>query len=177
MVSIGPYTQSLNFTHQFDLYPAKVAKPRPRNSLWGLLELNPEFSSFRDIVKISKMEGIFNDPQTDLTLFVPSNSYLNLPPGYLENMDLLTAKKLVSFATLNRQISLSLITAEPVIQFITKLPANKLYVTTMNCMTTLQGNTRLLYGDIQVDNGVVHVIDRILIPSRLSTASYFAQTY
>ena len=70
MVSIGPYTQSLNFTHQFDLRTAKVAKARPRNSLWGMLEVNPEFSAFREIVKTAKMEGIMNDPQTGLTLFV-----------------------------------------------------------------------------------------------------------
>lgn len=177
MVSIGPYTQSLNFTHQFDLRPAKVAPARPRNSLWGMLQVNPDFSAFREIVRTAKMEGILDDPQTDLTIFVPSDSYLALPPGYLENMDLLTARKLVNFACLNRKISLRLVTAQPVIEFVTKLPANKMYVTTLNCATTLNERALLLYGDVQVDNGIIHVVDRLLVPSRLGTASYYNQTY
>lgn len=177
MVSIGPYTQSLNFTHQFDLHPAKVAPARPRNSLWGALQTNPKFSAFRSIVERAKMEGILNDPQTDLTLFVPSDDYLDPPPGYLENMDMLTARKLVQFATLNRKISLALVRASPVIQLVTKLPANKLYVTTLNCRTVLNGGAVLLHGDVEVDNGMIHVVDRIMVPSRLTTAGYYSQTY
>ncbi len=177
MVSIGPYTESLNFTHQFDLHPAKVAKPKPRNSLWGMLETNPEFSAFKRIVSKAKMEGHLNDPQTDLTLFVPSDRYLDLPPGYLENMDLLTARKMVNFAALNRKIPLSLITAQPVIKLVTRLAANKMYVTTLNCRTVLHGATNLLYGDIEVGNGLIHVVDSILVPNRLTTASYYSQAY
>ena len=177
MVSIGPYSESLNFTHQFDLHPAKVSKPKPRNSLWGLLQINPEFSAFKEIVKKAKLDGKLDDPQTNLTLFVPSNSYLNLPPGYLENMDTLTARKLVNFSCLNRKISLKLIKAQPVIKFITKLPTNKLYVTNLNCQTVLHGDTILLYGDIEVDNGLIHVIDKIMVPTTLSTASYYSQAY
>lgn len=177
MVSIRPYSESLNFTHQFNLHPAKVSKPKPRNSLWGLLQINPEFSAFRRIVQTAKLDGKFDDPQTNLTIFVPSDSYLDLPPGYLENMDMLTARKLVNFASLNRKISLQLIRAQPVIQLVTKLPANKLYITNLNCRTTLHGDTLLLYGDIEVDNGLIHVVDKIMVPSRLETASYYSQTY
>jgi uncharacterized surface protein with fasciclin (FAS1) repeats len=177
MVSIGPYTESLNYTHKFNLCSAKAEKPNCRNTLMGMLEKNSDFSTMKNLVKKAKLEGIYDSLQSDLTLFIPSDKSLNLPPNYIKNMDLLTARKLVKFLTLNRKIYLSIIQAQPVISLVTKLPSSMMYITNLDCRTIIHECTLLLYGDIEVDNGLIHVIDNLPSLSRLTTASYFSQTY
>jgi len=177
MTAITPSTESLNFTHQFNFCFPQNKKKLPRNTVWEVLQQNPDFSSMKKLIEIAKLEYIYDSPQSNLTLFVPTDQHLKLPPGYIENMNILTARKLVQLMTLNRKIDLSLIQGSPVISLVTKLPTNKMYITTVDCQTIIHHNTRLLYGNIETENGIIHVVDKIPIPDRNTTASYYSQTY
>ena len=172
MTANGPNTQSYNYTHMF--WKEDLRGPRPKlytnpNTIMSVLENNYDFSMFSYIIKLAKFEGLFNDCQADVTLFVPSDIEIkkNNPDMYsmVENMDESTAKSIVLFSTLNRKINLDLLSQSPMKYVFTQNTTNKLLLETYENRTYLnRGNAKIIRPDINLSNGMIHIINNILIP-------------
>ena len=78
------------------------------NSVLGFVQKNPNYSTFAQILKISGLESIYNDPQLNSTVFVPSDKHLKNNVN-IHGMDQGTAAGIVKFSTLNRVIDSKLI--------------------------------------------------------------------
>lgn len=169
MVSIGPYSESYNYRHMFDFQdisgPCPTLKVR-KNSIMGIIQNNPDFSHFHEIVKLAKMEGKLNEPQFNSTLFIPSDKFLNTlySPCYFEKMDNGTASQIIKFSTLYKIIDKSLLQSSPSSWFITQNKISRLYVSNINGRTALNQCVGVVHFNIQADNGLIHVVDDLLIP-------------
>ena len=168
MTSIGPYTQSYNFTHMWDIRDLRGCLPKKgycENSLMDIIAKTPGFSKFKYIIKLAKMDGIYNADQADFTLFVPSDKALaDLPEGVLTNMDDATARNIVMASTLNRRITGELLADSPACSFITRSRINKLWVTNISGQTYLNNDIKVVDTDIEASNGLIHVVDGLIWP-------------
>lgn len=165
MTSIGPNTQSYNFTHMYDIpdlrgkYPMSIECP---NTLTTMIHQNPDFKKFSYILKKSGLENIYRDSQANFTLFVPSDKVL--PEHVIMNMDKCTAINIVKASCLDRKITSELLENSPACYFLTKNPPNRLFITNMNGRTFINNNINIIQKDILANNGIIHVIDKLIIP-------------
>lgn len=168
MTSIGPYSQSLNFTHMFNFrdlrgcYPKEVLEP---NSISGIISRHPETKKFSYILNLSNLQGIYNDCQANFTVFVPSDIAIkNLPEGVFTNMDLSTARHIVLTSSLNNRITTDILQDSPASYLYTRDPPNRLYVTNISGKTLINNSINVLNGNINATNGIIHIIDSLIWP-------------
>lgn len=168
MTSIGPYTQSNNFTHMFsipDLRSCKKLKEYHPNSLMDIITTNKNFTKFKYIVKLAKLESILESPQTDLTIFIPNDKDLkHIPEGVFINMDISVAKHIVKSSMLNRKIPSEILKHSLAAFYNTKDPNNKLYISNNSNKTYINNSINIINFDIQATNGMIHVIDNLIYP-------------
>jgi uncharacterized surface protein with fasciclin (FAS1) repeats len=164
MVSIGPNSQSNNFTHMFDfvdLRGKKIKKVQDKNSLMGIINENPEFSKFKYIVEKAMMTDILESMQTNLTLFIPSDSKIKY---FFDNMDVSFARHIIKTSMLNKKIPSELLEDSPFSFFNTNDPFNKLLISNINGETFINNNIKIIQKDIIATNGIIHIIDNLILP-------------
>ena len=167
MTAIGPYTESRNYRFMFNLPDLRGATPHvsgcPNTVLEYLRKNNQDYSGFLHIIKTAEMEDIFAQPQFWRTVFVPADKYLDMEA--VKNIDQGTAKSIINFSTLSRNIDGALLAATPASYFMTEyktLP--QLLVTNISGITQLNGCANVVKFDVKLSNGLIHVIDRPLVP-------------
>lgn len=170
MTSSGPYSQSYNFTHMFDFTDLK-GNPQKRipnkNSLLDIIEKNKDFSNFYYMLKKCEYDEIFNDIQANFTVFVPSDKFMklnNISESIFTNMDLLTSRSIVRNSMLNNRIPSEVLTDSPSAYYYSIDKNNRLFITNINNKTTINNNIKVIYKDILATNGIIHVIDNLIIP-------------
>ena len=176
MVSLSPNSESYDYSHMYNMGDNRGPKPVLNinsNSILGFLT-NYNFYKFAYVVRLARLENLFNDPQADVTLFVPSEFENNITENMLKNMDESTAKSIVLFSTLNRKINYDLLSQSPSKYVFTQNTSNKLYLETFNGSTYLNNRqSKIIRPDIMLDNGIIHIISNFIIPdSFINTGSY-----
>jgi len=182
MTSSGPYTPYLNFTHMFNIpdlrgpLPIKLSSP---NTLLNIIQLHPDFQKFYHLIKLANLENILNDIQADFTMFVSSDKALSRIIGddIFTNMDILTARAILRSSMLNNRISSEVFKDSPCAYYNTVDQANRLCITNVNGETYINNtakvnninknlgkNAKVIYKDIVATNGIIHVIDNLIIP-------------
>jgi uncharacterized surface protein with fasciclin (FAS1) repeats len=169
MVSIGPNSQSFNMSHMWhipDLRRCKTQENEPLpNSLWSVIQSNPDFSKFKYMVELAKFESIFNDLQANFTLFIPSDQALiGINENIFINMDDSTARHIIKTSTLERKIPSEILEASPASYFITRSAPNKLFITNISNITYINNCINIIYKDWECSNGIIHVIDKLILP-------------
>jgi hypothetical protein len=169
MTSTGPYSQSNNFQHMFDLHDLRGCLPKKgecSNSLLALINNHTDFTKFKYIVKLSKLDGILNNPQADFTLFVPSDDAIQgLGEEVFINMDDATARHIVKSSMLDRKIPEELLKDSPASYFLTKDPPNRLFISNISGRTCIENDINIIHFDMQAANGIIHVIDKLIWPT------------
>ena len=166
MVSTGPYSQSNNFTHMFDFVDLRgisSIEKDDNNSLMGVINNNPNFSKFKYIVERARMNTTLSDAQSDFTLFIPLDNFISRLE--IEGMDISMARNIVKSAMLDRKITSELLEDSNSSYFFTKSKSNNLFINNMNGITYINEDIRIIQKDIITDNGIIHVIDNIILPS------------
>lgn len=168
MTSSGPYTQSYNMTHMWDITDLRGCLPKKgvcARSLTGILKNHPDFTKFNYVLELSGLDGIYNDKQANFTLFVPSDKALRyLPNGVLTNMDKATARHLIKSSTLDRIITSDLLESSQAFYVLTKDLPNRLFISNVNNKTYINGDACIVSKDLMASNGIIHVIDVLLWP-------------
>jgi hypothetical protein len=170
MVSYIPSTQSLLYNHMSSFVDYRTDKEPEicinSGSIYSIIASSPSFSKFKKIVENAKMIGIFNDIQANFTLFLPSDDYLkDFPDWFFETMDDGLAKQIINSSIIPKILKRDLLTSSPVCYFYTKNPGMRMYVTNINYITELNRCTRVVRYDINCTNGVIHLIDNLIIPN------------
>lgn len=166
MVSIGPNTQSHNFTHMFnfvDLNECPKEKKYCFLSLMDIIDKNPNFKIFKTIVKNAHMEDRLNDLQANCTLFIPADKYLkNMDEKMFSNIDRGTARKIVLSSMIKNKIPSELIEDSPAAYFCTCYSPNRLFISNISGKTYIDNHIQVIQKDIRGKNGFIHVIDKFI---------------
>ena len=166
MTSSGPYTQSYNFTHMYNLGDYKGCLPKEsfcENSLTGIINKHPDFTKFAYILKLANMEDIYNSSQANFTVFVPSDQALaHLGNDIFINMDNAFARHFIKASTLDRIITSELLSDSPASYFVTRSLQNKLFISNINDRIQINNNINVIHKDMKTDNGLIHVIDGLI---------------
>lgn len=130
---------------------------------------NPEFSILVEAVQAAGLAGMLSDPKANYTIFAPTNDAfaqaLNetgmTKAQLFNNKALLT--KILGYHVINGTMPIYAKDVKP--GNITMVSNDTLTVTTAGKLMDESGRTiTLLKTDIPATNGVVHVIDRVLMP-------------
>lgn len=183
MTSCMPYSESYNMKHMTHIRDIRGPNVRfsdsnskqsrgelkiNQSSIMGTIANNPNFSKFRYILKLSNLQGIYNDPQANFTLFVPSDKELSkIPEGVFTNMDDATARHIVHSSTLRNRITSTLLEDSPASYFVTMSRINKLFITNINGETLINNSLKVIEKNIECNNGLIHVVDGLLWPTMI----------
>jgi len=166
MTAIGPYTQSsVKYTHndpqiRFCRDDKKIAYDK--SSIMGILSRTPIFSKFARILQIAQMDGIYDQPQANFTLLAVQNT--DISDEFMETIDVGDARRIVKSSSFNRIIPSFLLEDSPVTYFMTTDEGTKLFITNLYGETMINNKIGFKNKDISASNGMIHVIDKVIIP-------------
>ena len=137
MTSSGPYTQSLNYTHMYDMpdlngYIKPVITP---NSLLDIISDEKNgFTIYSFLVEKSGLKDLFNQISFNSTLFIPNDESIKAKnlENVLLNADQSFSRNIILSTMLNNKITIDLLMISEMCKFITKNPPNDLNVKYIN---------------------------------------------
>ncbi len=166
MTSIGPYSEKTNLSYMYDKVDLRGPLPQKKDfpsSLAWIISMTPNFSKFRYILRLSKLDEMFSDQQSSYTVFVPTDESLsNIPENIFLNMDLLTARSIIQASTLKNRITSDVLSDNPCSYFMTLNPYTRLFITNANGQTSIDNDINVVKSDIMVNNGIIHVTDGLI---------------
>ncbi len=173
MVSNGPAYQAGLMTHMYDFQDINSPSCRngtdvlsvkvPEDTLFGFLVGNKQFSKMTEIVIKSKMETLLSEKQSNFTFFItPNESLEDLNVSYL---DVGLAKQIVKMSLLDNRIPMRVLKESPCRYLYTKNEQQRLFVTCLYDEVVINNNAKVIMSDKNVSNGVIHVVNNLLIPT------------
>lgn len=170
MVSYTPTTPYLNFNHMYDFVDYR-SKKQPemcltQGSIYYLLCRDTRFSKFRSIIDKAKLQGFFDDMQSNISLFIPTDNMLkHIPDSFFQTMDIGLARNILDASSIPKRLKSDLLTSSPVCYYFTKNPSMRMYVTNINKNTRINNCANIVQFDIEANNGMIHIIDNLLVPN------------
>lgn len=150
-------------------------------NMYSYLEQNNQFSMFKQIIDKSGYTGFLNGYGT-YTMFAPDNdgvkAYLKATSkASVDDIDTATAKGLVGIAVIPDTLSTQYFTDG---KLRTPTEQGQYIITgvvTTNGVTTtvINKQANLLQSNVRVGNGIIHVIDNVLVPAALTLAQTIEQ--
>ena len=140
-----------------------VVNGAPSNTIYDIVSNSPIHNYLKICLDTTSLDVVFADVNQDLTLFAPSDdAFLALPPGtvtaLLMDINLLT-DILKHHAVQGTVLSGSLTNN----QVVTTLLGTNVTVT-INSVGVFIDNAQVTVVDVIADNGVVHIINAVLLP-------------
>ena len=155
-----------------------------QSSLPTLWQIVSKYDSFRELTRIAQLNNIFEDPQANMTIFVPLD--LIFPKTTLQycsnnrveeksiiDIDFELARKMVNSVTIPSILSTTMMMQSAFTRYKTRDTINTLTAETPHCVQfepetytrppfkiILNGKSKILIHDILASNGVVHTIDK-----------------
>lgn len=178
MTYCAPNSQGYNLTHMSSFVDQQLKKgltvPEQynKNSLYGKLRTNAGFKKFYSVVQRSGVSDRLDEPQANFTLLtVPDDKLIHIPNDYFTTMDRGLAFRIVKTMLLNRKLDKTIITSSP-FSYYKNMNDQQLYITNTEYDTDPNSGTTsinkcatVLQFDVGADNGIIHVIDNILMPT------------
>lgn len=170
-----PHQPDLQFLDP-TLIPAKTPP-----TIWQIVS---KYQSFRELVRIARMEDIFNDPQAKMTVFVPTElifprTTLKTCHGHnIEEKEVLSinfelARTMVNSVIIPSVLSTTMMMQSAFTRYKTRDPINTLTIVTPHCVQfepqtynrppfgiVINGKSRIFTPDNLASNGMVHTIDK-----------------
>lgn len=173
MVSFTPGVQPYNFTHMWSFedlnYENDGPKPRycvDKKSIFGYIYNNRNFSRFKTIIEKAGMLAQLSEKQSDCTVFIPEDRNLtDIPVEFFTQMDDGLARQILNASIIDRRIGSELLKSSPCSYYYTRNPDMRMYVTNIRGNTMINNERKILEFDRCFDNGVIHLIDGLIIPN------------
>ena len=169
MVSNTPNTQSYDFTHMYNFTDLRKPKNKLnnicKNSLMSIINDNKDFSKYKYMIHLAQLENMFSSLQAEFTIFIPSDKYIEeLGENIFINMDSSTARHIIKSTMIDKKIPSELLQDSPVFYLKTKDPPNNLFITNISDNIYINNDVKIIEKDIITKNGIIHVIDKMIIP-------------
>lgn len=150
-------------------------------TLWQVIS---KYDSFRELVRIARMEDIFDDPQANMTIFVPLDlvfprtTLKSCVNNVVDEKDVIAinfelARTMVNSVIVPSILSTTMMMQSAFARYKTRDSINTLTTETPHCVQfepntytrppfniVLNGKSRILIHDIPASNGIVHTIDK-----------------
>jgi len=151
----------------------------------SLLSMISKYETFRQVITIADMEGVLNDPQSNLTLFVPLDLIIEkkvlkscvgankIEEKIVFDLDLNTARNLIDSLIVPGTLTCTMMIQSGMSRFKTRHSANTLTISSNQCVQLkktyskppfdifLNNKARIIKPDIKASNGMVQVIDQL----------------
>eukprot|EP01098_Paradermamoeba_levis_P006584 TRINITY_DN273_c0_g1_i1.p1 TRINITY_DN273_c0_g1~~TRINITY_DN273_c0_g1_i1.p1 ORF type:complete len:1038 (-),score=431.30 TRINITY_DN273_c0_g1_i1:156-3269(-) len=131
----------------------------PKN-LWESLLREPTFSSFVALVTRANLQNLLQDPSTNLTIFVPTNAAINA--SAVDDSHLVEIIKYHFVAGVYYSDSL-----KPPLSSLPTLQSSSVLIKLTAAFQILINTATVTKVDVKATNGVLHVINQVLIPSNI----------
>jgi transforming growth factor-beta-induced protein len=152
-----------------------INQPEQRE-MQNLLETAKSTGDFTVLIQAIEVAGLSDTFRREgqLTVFAPNDeAFRKLPTGTLEGLlkDLPKLKSILSYHVVNRKITLDELrsmSTDGRIQNLMTLQGSQLVVKTQKNILMKNeyvNDSKIVKPDIEASNGVIHAIDRVLIPS------------
>jgi len=164
MTSLGPYSQKFALSHM-DRIIGVNTYTQNNKSIAGVIKTHSDFTKFRHILAVSGMGNLFDHQNSEITVFVPSDKYLQ--DVDVTTIDRASARHIVKSSTLKRKIPSEVIKHSPFSYYHTNHPMNRLFIRNTGDNTTLNSYINIVEFDVVADNGLIHVTDTLIDPIRI----------
>ena len=166
MVSYHGYFQYQHII-QADPIEKKEVCRIPENTISGYLHNHPEYRLFTWMIKKAEMELKMGDQQFDATLFVVNDKDLLKQFGsddFFVNMDKNQAYNILYAHLLNKKIHKKTLMSQRLTKIYTKNEKTQIIFLNNYGDITLNNMSKLIKEDIRLQNGVIHVVDHLILP-------------
>ncbi len=143
---------------------ADVSIGTPPNTIYDIVSNSPDHTTLETALVVTGLEQLLSEPDTSLTLFAPTdNAFAVLPVGVI---DLLLVDPTTLMDMIKHHIVGSLVMSSDLSNgmMITTLQGEEVMVS-IDEYGVFINNALVTVADIQTDNGIVHIIDALLIPT------------
>jgi len=149
--------------------PVVTVPPQPEATLWDVIVNSPDLSELRALVELAGLQDVLSDPNATLTLLAPSNQAITTAaegvgaPDFT-NPAIVEAVLLTHVDNTQKLLITQLLALDPP-EFVVVNPGPHAIDAEANPPTI--GGAQILVADIEAANGVLHVIDLVLLPQTL----------
>jgi transforming growth factor-beta-induced protein len=121
------------------------------------------FSTLVQAVTDAGLAGTLSDTDASLTVFAPTDeAFANLPDGLLNSLTTNQLASILQYHVLGSEVFAEDLAPE---QSPESLLGEDLFITTGNDGAFINDNAEIITTDIDVNNGVIHAIDAVLLPN------------
>ena len=167
MVTVADIVADNGVVHVID---AVLLPPAPSNSIYDIVSNSTDHNTLKVAIDACELDGTLSDPGS-LTLFAPTDAAFNLlPAGTVTALlnDLPQLTDILKHHVVGSSVMSGMLSNN---QVVTTLLGTDVIVTINNGMVYID-NAMVTVADIVADNGVVHVIDAVLIPTTTDIIDY-----
>uniref|UniRef100_UPI00358F734A transforming growth factor-beta-induced protein ig-h3-like n=1 Tax=Myxine glutinosa TaxID=7769 RepID=UPI00358F734A len=145
------------------------------SSLFGLLDSDPNLETFLTVVSLAGMEDVLDD-DGPFTLLAPTDEAFSQIPR--ATLDRILADPETLRALLNNHILSAVRCSEAVlgVEELSTISGHQIPISCQNATLSIGLNATVLRRDLVATNGVVHILDRVLIPDSAHTVIELAET-
>lgn len=149
--------------------PVVTVPPQPEATLWDVIVNSPDLSELRALVELAGLQDVLSDPNATLTLLAPSNQAITTAAGGVgapdfTNPAIVEAVLLTHVDNTQALLITQLLALDPP-EFVVVNPGPHAIDAAASPPTI--GGAEVLVADIEAANGVLHVIDMVLLPQTL----------
>ena len=149
--------------------PVVTVPPQPEATLWDVIVNSPDLSELRALVELAGLQDVLSDPNATLTLLAPSNQAITTAAGGVGAPDftspLIVESVLLTHVDNTQALLITQLLALDPPEFVVVNPGPHAIEAAATPPTI--GGAEILVADIEAANGVLHVIDTVLLPQTL----------
>lgn len=149
--------------------PVVTVPPQPEATLWDVIDNSPDLSELKALIQRADLVDVFDDPDATLTLLAPTNQAItNAASGIgapdFGDPDVAEAVLLTHLNDIEALLSAQLLALDPP-EFVVVNPGP--HEIDADASPPMIGEAGVVLVDVEASNGVLHVIDRVLLPVAL----------
>jgi uncharacterized surface protein with fasciclin (FAS1) repeats len=149
--------------------PVVTVPPQAEATLWDVIDNSPDLSELKALIQLAGLQDVLSDPTVTLTLLAPSNQAITTAAGGVGAPDFgnpaIVESVLLSHVDVTQSLLITQLLALAPPEFVVANPGPHAIDAAANPPTI--GGARVLVADVEASNGVLHVIDRVLLPQEL----------
>jgi uncharacterized surface protein with fasciclin (FAS1) repeats len=142
--------------------PVVTVPPSPESTVWDIISASPDLSRLRDLLIFAELDDVIAAPDV-FTLFAPGNDAWDLLESSPGGADLLADQGRVTDLLLRHLVIAETYLSDALFETDVVLVANGDVLVINPDDETVDG-AELLVPDIEGANGVLHVVQRVLLP-------------
>ena len=130
----------------------------------------PDLSTLVTAVKAAGLVETLSGPGP-FTVFAPTNAaFAKIPPAQLKALlaDKAALTKILTYHVISGEVPASVVTGLPYKAYKTTVSGDKFLISPS---PTMINNAKIIKTDIMASNGVIHLIDTVIMPGKMDTVS------